>query len=245
MLASRHDEVWMLNQLARARMEATDQLSGPALVNRWGLEFKVGDRIVVRDNWYAHSDLHNGQTGTVIAVNPKTGSLSFRRDVDRMVIELPKQYLNRSVDHGYAQTIHTAQGQTFEITHVYADAGVKAEHGYTALSRARGDTHIWINDAPGSLSECLHVQGDPLTEDRIDLLVCQLSQSVIEPPAVDQGLGHRDGHRPPAHRTARRTRSRHPPKSFGRRPHRAARRSGPCHRQGASGRSSPRHQRSG
>lgn len=188
MLASRHDEVWMLNQLARVRMQQTGQLVGPPVVNRWGLEFQVGDRIVVRDNWYNHSDLRNGQTGTVIAVSPETRSLSFRRDLDGAVIELPKQYLDRDVDHAYAQTIHTAQGQTFEITHVYADAGMQAEHGYTALSRARGETHVWINDAPGPLGECTHVHGDPLTEDRIDALVRQLSQSVIEPPAHDQGL---------------------------------------------------------
>lgn len=188
MLASRHDEVWMLNQLARVRMQQIGQLVGPPVVNRWGLEFQTGDRIVVRDSWYNHSDLRNGQTGTVIAVSPETGTLSFRRDLDGAVVELPKQYFDRDVDHAYAQTIHTAQGQTFEITHAYADTGMQAEHGYTALSRARGETHVWINDVPGPLGECTHVHGDPLTEDRIDALVRQLSQSVIEPPAHDQGL---------------------------------------------------------
>ena len=188
MLASRHDEVWMLNQLARVRMQQTGQVVGPPVVNRWGLEFQVGDRIVVRDNWYNHSDLRNGQTGAVIAVSSETGTLSVRRDLDEAVVELPKQYLDRDVDHAYAQTIHTAQGQTFEITHAYADVGMQAEHGYAALSRARGETHIWINDAPGPLGECTHVHGDPMTEDRIDALVRQLSQSVIEPPAQDQGL---------------------------------------------------------
>jgi conjugative relaxase-like TrwC/TraI family protein len=188
MLASRHDEVWMLNQLARVRMQQTGQVVGPAVVNRWGLEFQVGDRIVVRDNWYNHSDLRNGQTGTVTAVSPEAATLSFRRDLDGAVIELPKQYLDRDVDHAYAQTIHTAQGQTFEIAHAYADAGMQAEHGYTALSRARGETHLWINDTPGPLAGCTHIHGDPLTEDRIDALVRQLSQSVIEPPAHDQGL---------------------------------------------------------
>lgn len=188
MLASRHDEVWMLNQLARVRMEQTGQLTGPAFVNRWGLEFRAGERIVVRDNWYAHSDLRNGQTGDIVAVSPETTTITFRRDLDGAVIELPKRYLDRDVDHAYAQTIHTAQGQTFEITHAYADAGVRAEHGYTALSRARGETHLWINDAPGPLGECTHIHADPLTEDRIDALIRQLSQSVIEAPAHDQGL---------------------------------------------------------
>jgi conjugative relaxase-like TrwC/TraI family protein len=188
MLASRHDEVWMLNQLARVHMVESGLLSGPGLVNRWGLQFQVGDRIVVRDNWYTQSDLRNGQTGTVAAVDAHVGVLRFRRDLDGQIIDLPKQYVDRDVDHAYAQTIHTAQGQTFEVTHLYADIGVKAEHGYTALSRARGETFLWLNDAVGPLGECTHVHGDPLTEDRVEALIRQLSQSVIESPAHDQGL---------------------------------------------------------
>ena len=188
MLASRHDEVQMLNEMARVRMQQAGELEGPILVNRWGIEFQAGDRIVVRDNWYAHADLRNGQTGTVLSIDPVRGTATFRRDLDGVAIQLPKPYLDRNVDHAYAQTIHTAQGQTFETTHVYADTGVRAEHGYTALSRARGETHLWLNDAPGPLGECTYIHGDPLTEDRIAVLARQLSQSVIEPPAHDQGL---------------------------------------------------------
>ncbi|HLF43073.1 MAG TPA: MobF family relaxase [Acidimicrobiia bacterium] len=188
MLASRRDEVQMLNQLARVRMRDAAEITGPSIVNRWRIEFQAGDRIVVRDNWYAHADLRNGQTGTVLSVHPDPGSVSFRRDLDGEVIELPKRYLDRNVDHAYAQTIHTSQGQTFQSTHVYADTGVRAEHGYTALSRARGETHLWINDAPGPLGECTYIHGDPLAEDRVASLARQLSQSVIEPLAHDQGL---------------------------------------------------------
>ncbi len=188
MLASRHDEVEMLNQLARVRMIGAGKLEGPTLVNRWGTEFQAGDRIVVRDNWYAHADLRNGQTGTILSVQPTVGSITFRRDLDGEVIQLPKRYLDRNVDHAYAQTIHTAQGQTFHATHVYVDTGVRAEHGYTALSRARGETHLWINDSPGPLGECTYMHGDPLIDDRGAALARQLSQSVIEPPAHDQGL---------------------------------------------------------
>ena len=188
MLASRHDEVWMLNQLARVRMQTDGQLTGPAVANRWGLEFRAGDRIVVRDNWYRHSDLRNGQTGTILNVNPDTGSLTFRRDLDGVAIDLPKRYLDRNVDHAYAQTIHTAQGQTYETTHLYADTGVRAEHGYTALSRARGETHLWVNDTPGPSGECNPVHGQALLENQVDVLVRRFTQSVIEPPATDQGL---------------------------------------------------------
>lgn len=188
MLASGRDEVEMLNQLARVEMTEAKLLSGPVLRNRWGCEFQTGDRVVVRDNWYRHLDLRNGQTGTITSVDVEKGTVRFCRDLDGQIIDLPKPYVDRSLDWAYAQTIHTAQGQTFQVTHLYADLGVKAEHGYTALSRARGETHLWMNDAPGPLGECTHIHGDPLTENRIEALVRQLGQSVVEAPAHDRTL---------------------------------------------------------
>lgn len=103
MLASRRDEVGMLNQLARVHLTQDGQLTGPVLVNRWGTEFQAGDRVVVRDNWYAHSDLRNGQTGTITHIHPDTDSLTFRRDVDGAEVELPRSYVDASVEHAYAQ----------------------------------------------------------------------------------------------------------------------------------------------
>src|SRR5690606_36181032 len=38
------------------------------------------------------------------------------------------------------------------------------------------------------LGECTHVHGDPLTDDRVNALVRQLSQSVVEAPALAQGV---------------------------------------------------------
>lgn len=188
MLASRRDEVEMLNHLARVQMTEADLLSGPVLRNRWGVEFQTGDRVVVQDNWYRHSDLRNGQAGTITFVDVEKGTVRIRRDLDGQLIDLPKPYVDGSLDWGYAQTIHTAQGQTFQVSHLYADTGVKAEHGYTALSRARGETHVWLNDVPGPLGECTHIHGDPLTENRIEALVRQLSQSIVEAPAHDRSL---------------------------------------------------------
>ena len=68
---------------------------------------------------------------------------------------------------------------------------MRAEHGYTALSRARGETHLWINDAPGPLEECTYVHGDPLTEDRIDALVRQLLNPLSSPPFTTKALPSR------------------------------------------------------
>jgi len=79
MLASRHHEVEMLNHLARVEMTRAGFLTGPVLTNRRGMEFQCGDRVVVRDNWYSHSDLRNGQIGTITGVDPKHGTVSFHR----------------------------------------------------------------------------------------------------------------------------------------------------------------------
>lgn len=188
MLASRRDEVAMFNQLARVHMTQDGQLTGPVLVNRWDSEFQAGDRIVVRDNWYAHADLRNGQTGTITTIHPDTRSLAISRDVDGVEVVLPRSYVDSSVDHAYAQTIHTAQGQTFHATHLYVDTGVAAEHGYTGLSRARGETHLWVNTSRSVDGRCIQLHGQPAVESHVESLVRQLTKSVVQVPASSQGL---------------------------------------------------------
>jgi conjugative relaxase-like TrwC/TraI family protein len=184
MLSGRRTDVDMLNQLARTRMESEGLLAEPAFETRTGTRFQAGDRIVVRTNWYAHADLRNGQTGTITNVDPDSGQLTFRRDDDRVVVVLPKRYVDQSVDYGYAQTIHTAQGHTYDRVHLYVDQMVTAEHGYTGLSRATGETHIWMADPPGPTGDCGHLHCRPAVENRIDSLVRQLANSGVRPAAA-------------------------------------------------------------
>jgi hypothetical protein len=186
MLASRRTDVEVLSHLARSRMQAEGLLTGPMLETRTGMRFQIGDRIVVRTNWYAHSDLRNGHTGTVTAVDSGAGRLTFRRDHDGIEIVLPKRYVDRSVEYGYAQTIHTAQGQTYHHAHLYVDETMTAEHGYTGLSRTSGETHIWTADLPGPLGDCSHIHCPAVVEDRTNALVRQLSQSGVRPIAADR-----------------------------------------------------------
>jgi conjugative relaxase-like TrwC/TraI family protein len=185
MLAGRRTDVDMLNQLARARMESEGLLAGPTFETRKGTRFQAGDRIVVRTNWYAHADLRNGQTGTITHVDPDSGQLTFRRDYDRVEVVVPRRYVDQSVDYGYAQTIHTAQGHTYDRVHLYVDQTITAEHGYTGLSRATGETHIWMADPPGPTGDCGHLHCRPAVENRIDSLVRQLSNSGVRPAATE------------------------------------------------------------
>lgn len=185
MLSGRRTDVDMLNQLARARMESEGLLAGPAFETRTGMRFQAGDRIVVRANWYAHADLRNGQTGTLTHVDPDTHQITFRRDHDRVEVVLPRRYVDQSVDYGYAQTIHTAQGHTYDRVHLYVDQTITAEHGYTGLSRATGETHIWMTDPPGPTGDCGHLHCRSAVENRIDSLVRQLANSGVRPAATE------------------------------------------------------------
>ncbi|HJQ92020.1 MAG TPA: MobF family relaxase [Acidimicrobiia bacterium] len=185
MLSGRRTDVDMLNQLARTRMESEGLLAGPAFETRTGMRFQAGDRIVVRTNWYAHADLRNGQTGTITHVEPDSSQLTFRRDHDRVEVVLPRRYVDQSVDYGYAQTIHTAQGHTYDRVHLYVDQALTAEHGYTGLSRATGETHIWVADPPGPTGDCGHLHCRPAVENRIDSLVRQLANSGVRPAASE------------------------------------------------------------
>jgi conjugative relaxase-like TrwC/TraI family protein len=184
MLSGRRTDVDMLNHLARVRMDSEGLVAGPALETRAGLLLQAGDRIVVRTNWYAHADLRNGQTGTITRVDIDTGEITFRRDHDRVEVVLPRRYVDQSVDYGYAQTIHTAQGHTYDRVHLFVDQMTTAEHGYTGLSRAIGETHIWMADPPGPTGDCGHLHCRPAVENRIDSLVRQLSNSSVRPSAT-------------------------------------------------------------
>jgi hypothetical protein len=54
------------------------------------------------------------------------------------------------IDHGYAATIHKAQGMTVDRTHVLATPGMDAHSSYVALSRHRRrmDLHYGRDDLP-------------------------------------------------------------------------------------------------
>lgn len=75
----------------------------------------------------------NGTLGTVEHVSAR--SMSVRTD-DRRSISFDLKDYNR-IDHGYAATIHKAQGMTVDRTHVLATPGMDAHGSYVALSRDR------------------------------------------------------------------------------------------------------------
>ena len=141
-LALRRDDVADLNRLARREMVRGRRLGEEPLIvgNR---EFRTGDRVVCLRNQRA-DDLLNGLRGEVTSVDPEAPSLTVRLTdgTDRVV---PSNYLDAGhLDHGYAMTIHKAQGLTADEALVLATDDLYQEAGYTALSRARLETRVYV-----------------------------------------------------------------------------------------------------
>ncbi len=141
-LALRRDDVADLNRLARREMLNGRRLGQEALI-AGDREFRTSDRVVCLRNQRADG-LLNGLRGVVTAVDPEARSLTVRLTdgTDRVV---PTIYLDaRHLDHGYALTIHKAQGLTADEALVLATDDLYQEAGYTALSRARLDTRVYV-----------------------------------------------------------------------------------------------------
>ena len=138
-LTHTNDEVHALNAAARERMRAAGDLGNDLrlTVERGERSFASGDRIMFLQNERGLGGdglgVKNGTLGTIVEVGAR--SMSVRTDDGRNVSFDLKDY-NR-IDHGYAATIHKAQGMTVDRTHVLATPGLDAHASYVALSRHR------------------------------------------------------------------------------------------------------------
>ncbi|BCH12138.1 hypothetical protein MesoLj131c_63960 [Mesorhizobium sp. 131-3-5] len=144
-LTHTNDEVRALNQAARERMRAAGDLGDEVRVDveRGARDFASGDRVMFLRNERGLG-VKNGTLGIVEEVS--TQSMTVRTDDDRAVRFALKDYAD--IDHGYAATIHKAQGMTVDRTHVLATPGMDAHGSYVALSRHRDsmDLHYGGDD---------------------------------------------------------------------------------------------------
>jgi Ti-type conjugative transfer relaxase TraA len=144
-LTHTNDEVRAINEAARERLRAAGDLGDDVrlTVERGARSFASGDRVMFLQNERGLG-VKNGTLGTVEQVSAR--SMSVRTDDGRGVVFDLKDY--DRIDHGYAATIHKAQGMTVDRTHVLATPGLDAHGSYVALSRHRDgmDLHYGRND---------------------------------------------------------------------------------------------------
>ncbi len=133
-LTHTNDEVRALNEAVRERMRASGDLGHDVSlkVERGDRAFASGDRVMFLRNERSLG-VKNGTLGTVERISEQ--HMAVRTDDGRNVVFDTKDY--RNLDHGYAATIHKAQGMTVDHTHVLATPGMDSHGTYVAMSRHR------------------------------------------------------------------------------------------------------------
>ena len=149
MLAVRRADVAELNLRARAELRAAGLLGENELTVPSGpyseRSFAVGDLVVAKRNAYPHG-LINGARGHVTAINPDAAQVTVA--FPGRTVTVARDYLESGgLDHGYALTVHQAQGLTARQAFVTAGDELYREAGYVALSRARAGTQLFVSGA--------------------------------------------------------------------------------------------------
>jgi Ti-type conjugative transfer relaxase TraA len=139
MLAATRDDAQALNEAARERLrrEARLGVDVEVVTSRGSRAFAAGDTLLFLRN-DRELGLRNGQRGEVVRV--LEGWLVANVDGRQVGIDL-KAYPH--VDHGYALTIHKAQGMTVDRAFVLAAPSMDRHSAYVALSRHRENVELY------------------------------------------------------------------------------------------------------
>ncbi|WP_010160866.1 Ti-type conjugative transfer relaxase TraA [Sphingomonas sp. PAMC 26617] len=144
-LTHTNDEVHALNVAARDRLRSSDQLGEDIAINteRGGRQFAAGDRVMFLKN-ERELGVKNGTLGSLQSVTQSR--MAVMLDDGRSIAFDVKDY--NQIDHGYAATVHKAQGVTVDRVHVLATPGLDRHAAYVALSRHRDsvDLHYGRDD---------------------------------------------------------------------------------------------------
>ncbi|HZT04547.1 MAG TPA: AAA family ATPase [Steroidobacteraceae bacterium] len=153
-MAYRNEDVDKLNRGIREELKTRGMLRGEhtyRLTQRDGklkdIELAQGDRVVLERNQkrlgISEEDVKNGMFGTVIHAGKD--HFTVRLDKGSIVNIDPNKYGH--VSHGYASTVHKAQGATIEKTFELASRGMGSNLTYVAMSRHKEETTLYANTA--------------------------------------------------------------------------------------------------
>ena len=116
----------------------------------------VGDLIISRRNdptlgVYGATDIdkpadlvRNGNRWHVYAVDPDNDRIAARRLSDGARAAFSGEYLREHITHGYAITVHSAQGVTADTTHAVLGETTSRALLYVAMSRGRDTNHAYL-----------------------------------------------------------------------------------------------------
>lgn len=152
-LAHRRMDAAKLNRDVRAALRAegrlgrdvevpvlvTDDIAGVPVERRETRAFATGDKLLFTRNEYGLG-VENGAIGEITAL-ARTGVMMVRLADGREVGVDPR--LHPYLEHGYALTVHKAQGLTVDRAYVFASDSFDAHTTYVAMTRHRSDVGLY------------------------------------------------------------------------------------------------------
>ena len=155
MLAYKREDVRRLNEEARKELKGNNVLGEGREyeLSNGKREMSIGDQVYFlrNDNGL---EVKNGTLGEVVSVD-KEGNISINvkdREKEREVSFNIDKY--NYIDHGYAATVHKAQGVTVDRAYVMATKGYNQHIAYVAMSRHIKDVNLyWSRDEFSSFSD--------------------------------------------------------------------------------------------
>jgi ATP-dependent exoDNAse (exonuclease V) alpha subunit len=147
LLANTRQQVRELNAEVRAKLLANGVLSKDALTvdtDDEQISFRVGDQVLVTRNDHRRG-LLNGTTATVAAIDCNGLTLADRNGRSATV---GRTWLEAGhLEHGYAMTLHKAQGRTVHTALLVGDDGLSTQAGYVGMSRGTAANHLFLAQA--------------------------------------------------------------------------------------------------
>jgi len=143
------DTTEMADALNRRIHDDLIPVDAPTVTAARGQRVAAGDLILSRrndptvdvrraDGQEAPADpVRNGDRWRVTAIDPKTNQIVAQRLSDRASIVFDAGYVREHVTHGYATTVHTAQGVTADTTHAVLGEHATRSMLYVAMTRGR------------------------------------------------------------------------------------------------------------
>lgn len=163
LIAADNDTVSMLNERAqadRAIQGAVDAEHTVPLSD--GLQAGSGDTVIARRNDRHITDssgdfIRNGTMLDVVSTGRRDGSLTAVRRDTGATVTLGRDYVEASVELGYATTAHRSQGITVDTGHTVVTQGrLTRELLYVSMTRGRAGNHAYVSE------------NDPLDDEPLD-----------------------------------------------------------------------------
>lgn len=150
------DTTEMADALNRRIHTDTIGPQAPTIAVARGHRVAVGDLIISRRNdptipvfastgdQPAADPVRNGNRWRVYAIDPRNGRIAARRLDDNARAAFTGDYLQQHITHGYAVTVHSAQGVTVDTTHAVLSENATRALLYVAMTRGRESNAAYL-----------------------------------------------------------------------------------------------------